>query len=43
VGFPVVTTEGDEVIVTFLLVSLKAQRHEWILLCRDLVAEADLG
>ena len=26
-----ITTEGDEVIVTFLLVSLQAQRHGWIL------------
>jgi hypothetical protein len=31
VGIAVVATEGDEVVVTFLLVSLEAQRHGLIL------------
>lgn len=35
IRFTAVTTEGDEVIVTFLLVSYEAQRHGWILLCLD--------
>jgi hypothetical protein len=29
-----VTTEGDEVVVAFLLASLEPERHGWILLCR---------
>ena len=31
VSFSAITTEGDKVIVAFILVSLEAQRHEWIL------------
>ena len=35
VGFSIVTTEGDEVVVTFFLIPFEAQRHGWILLCLD--------
>ncbi len=35
VGFAAVTTEGHEVVVALVLVSLEAQRHGRILLCRD--------
>jgi len=35
VGFAIVTTEGDEVVVAFFLVTLQAQRHGWILLCSE--------
>ena len=33
VGFAVVTTEGDEVVVAFVLIPFEAQRHGWILRC----------
>jgi hypothetical protein len=35
VGFAVVTTEGDEVVVALLLVSLEVERHGWVLVYRD--------
>lgn len=35
VGLAVVATEGDEVVVALLLVSLEVERHGWALVYRD--------
>jgi hypothetical protein len=43
VGLAVVAAEGDEVVVTFLLVSLEVKRHGWILICWVRSAKAHLS